>query len=378
MLQLRHLRLEWVFRPVCVLCCLSVTPISALDGYFLTDQHSPGGPADSASSHSLFLVLSFTGSVCSADFPIKTALAAHETHSKKHVRGVKRCVASAMVCGNQCCNCGAILARRVCLRTHLKDSVRRGFCRASVAKGSPTQRIVEFSPMSCTLCGAQLSENDTALAHMAAHLRTFRPRGDLVRSIISFYMCVALSLCTLLFSSNTFLIDSRRVLCWRAGREPSQRHGLSGLHKVRRNSNAPATGSKDDLERQLLSTCARPTKCAGCLAPQKHLPLNRESSEGPRRVRRCDRGSESTRNSHKGKNLDMEESPDEYAFVGTCWALHQNLQDATGQNAIKDFLDAHPPQRQEIGSRSPLLSSARSLGRKHVKFYLRTRLRRAS
>ena len=121
------------------------------------------------------------GSVCSAAFPVLIALAAHQTHSKKHVRGVKRCVASALVCGNQCCNCGAVLASRTCQRTHLKDSVRRGFCRASLDKGCPTQRIVECSPMSCTLCGAQLSENGTALAHMAAHLRTFLPHGDLVR-----------------------------------------------------------------------------------------------------------------------------------------------------------------------------------------------------
>ena len=49
--QLRHLRLQWVFLPVCVLRCLSVSRISALDGYFLTDEHSHFGPADSASSH---------------------------------------------------------------------------------------------------------------------------------------------------------------------------------------------------------------------------------------------------------------------------------------------------------------------------------------
>ena len=115
------------------------------------------------------------GTLCPAAFPTKIALAAHQTHFKKHARGVKRCVASALVCGNQCCNCGAVLASRTCLRTHLKDSVRRGFCRASLAKGSPTQRIVEFSPMSCSLCGAQLSENGAALAHMTAHLRTFSP-----------------------------------------------------------------------------------------------------------------------------------------------------------------------------------------------------------
>ena len=50
-LQLRHLRLELVFLPICVLCCFSVSLIRALDGYLFTDEHSPGGPADSASSH---------------------------------------------------------------------------------------------------------------------------------------------------------------------------------------------------------------------------------------------------------------------------------------------------------------------------------------
>ena len=40
-LQLRHLRSEWVVLPV----------ISALNAYFLTDELSTGGPADSASSH---------------------------------------------------------------------------------------------------------------------------------------------------------------------------------------------------------------------------------------------------------------------------------------------------------------------------------------
>ena len=121
------------------------------------------------------------GTLCSADFPTKIALTAHQTHFKKHARGVKRCVASTLVCGKQCSNCGAILASRACLRTHLKDSVRRGVCRASLAKGSPTQRIVEFSPMFCSLCGAQLSQNGAALAHMAAHLRTFLPHSDLVQ-----------------------------------------------------------------------------------------------------------------------------------------------------------------------------------------------------
>ena len=54
-----------------------------------------------------------------------------------------------------------------------------------------------------------------------------------------------------------------------------------------------------------LSLHVWPTKCARCLA--QHRPqLHRETSEGPRSVRRCGQGSESTRNSHKGKNLDTE------------------------------------------------------------------------
>ena len=50
-LQLRHLRLEWVFLPVCVLRCLLVSLISAPDVNFLTGEHSLGGLADSASPH---------------------------------------------------------------------------------------------------------------------------------------------------------------------------------------------------------------------------------------------------------------------------------------------------------------------------------------
>ena len=80
-----------------------------------------------------------------AGLPTKIALAAHQTHFKKHARGVKRCVASALVCGNQCCNCGAILASRACLlNTSQRFRATEVFCRASLAKGSPTQRIVEI------------------------------------------------------------------------------------------------------------------------------------------------------------------------------------------------------------------------------------------
>ena len=36
--------------------------------------------------------------------------------------------------------------------------------------------------------------------------------------------------------------------------------------------------------------------------------------------------------------------------VGTCLALHQNPPDATGQNAIKGFLDAHPPKDKKLAA----------------------------
>ena len=36
--------------------------------------------------------------------------------------------------------------------------------------------------------------------------------------------------------------------------------------------------------------------------------------------------------------------------MGTCLALHQNLHDATGQNAIKDFFDAHPPKDKKLAA----------------------------
>ena len=56
MLQLRHLRLECFFLPVCVFRCLLVSLVSVLDGYFLTDEHSQGSPAvpHLISSHPLF------------------------------------------------------------------------------------------------------------------------------------------------------------------------------------------------------------------------------------------------------------------------------------------------------------------------------------
>ena len=54
-LQLRHLRLVCFFF-ASLLRCLPVSLVSALGGYFLTDEHSPGGPADCASSHLIIQV----------------------------------------------------------------------------------------------------------------------------------------------------------------------------------------------------------------------------------------------------------------------------------------------------------------------------------
>ena len=117
--------------------------------------------------------------------------------------------------------------------------------------------IVEFSPMSCALCGAQLSENGTALAHMAAHLRTLLPHGDVWSSN---HLCLRVRY----FSLNAYMPDSRRVLCsfdcdsaqsFLASQMENWQRTIAATQperptKVRRNSNA--TGSKDDLERQLL------------------------------------------------------------------------------------------------------------------------------
>ena len=51
-LRLRLLRLQWVFLPICVFCRCLVGLIfaldGALDGYLLIDEHSLGGPTDSA------------------------------------------------------------------------------------------------------------------------------------------------------------------------------------------------------------------------------------------------------------------------------------------------------------------------------------------
>ena len=115
------------------------------------------------------------------------------------------------------------------------------------------------------------------------------------------------------------MIDSRRVLCsfyfdgaqcfltshvesWQRTTAVTQAERPA---KFRRDSNAPATESKDDLERQLLFICARLglRNVRDVSLLNSNQLLHRETSEGPRSVRRCGRGSESTRNSHKGKIL---------------------------------------------------------------------------
>ena len=107
--------------------------------------------------------------------------------------------------------------------------------------------------------------------------------------------------------------------------------------------------SKDDLERKLLFVCAcpGPVECARCLAPQQHL-LHREISSGPRSVRRCGRGSTSTRNSQKVKIWTRRGSLDFSASAGPCLALRQNLQDATGRTSVEEVLDASLPEDKKL------------------------------
>ena len=75
----------------------------------------------------------------------------------------------------------------------------------------------------------------------------------------------------------------------------------------------------------------------------------------------------------RGKSGHGEGSLDECASLRTCLALYQSPQDATGQNAINDFLDAHPPQKSKklaAAVRCCRVQEAWERGT-HVKFYLR-------
>ena len=122
------------------------------------------------------------------------------------------------------------------------------------------------------------------------------------------------------------------------------------LKDIRRNSNA--TGSKGDLERQLLLVStrlglrnARDVSLLNsiCYSTVK-LPKDHAVCVAAAEARRA----HATRT--RGKSGHGEGSPDEYDFVETCLALHQNLQDADGQNAIFFFLDAHPPKDKKLAA----------------------------
>ena len=73
----------------------------------------------------------------------------------------------------------------------------------------------------------------------------------------------------------------------------------------------------------------------------------------------------------RGKPGHGEGSPDEYAFVGTCLALHQNMQDVAGQKAIKEFLDAHPHKDKKLVAAVRCCRVQEAWGGTHVKFYFR-------
>ena len=110
-------------------------------------RHHPSQKTNKCSHHQLLSVKSscpssvnkFTGRVCvPCGIPDQDcAGCAPNPQQETRPRSQTLC-RLRLVCGHQCCKSGAILARPACLRTHLKDSVRRGFCRASCAKESPT------------------------------------------------------------------------------------------------------------------------------------------------------------------------------------------------------------------------------------------------
>ena len=143
--------------------------------------------------------------------------------------------------------------------------------------------------------------------------------------------------------------------------------------KVRRNSNAAATGGKDDLERQLLVICARlglrnardvSLLNSICYSTVK-LPKDHAVCIAAAEARRA----HATRT--RGKSGHGEGSPDEYAFVGTCLAVHQILHDVPTQNTIKEFLDAHPPKDKKLAAAVRCCRVQEAWGGTHVKFYLR-------
>ena len=124
------------------------------------------------------------------------------------------------------------------------------------------------------------------------------------------HLCLRVRCC----SHNTYMIDSRRVLCsfdcdsaqsFLASQMENWQRTIAATQperstKVRRNSNA--TGSKDDLERQLLLISTR----LGLRNARDVSLLNSICYEA-------------TCNSHKGKFWHGEGSPDEYAFVERVW-----------------------------------------------------------
>ena len=177
------------------------------------------------------------------------------------------------------------------------------------------------------------------------------------------------------------MIASRRVLCsfdcdsaqsFLASQMENWQRTIAATQperptKVRRNSNA--TGSKDDLERQLLLIStrlglrnARDVSLLNsiCYSTVK-LPKDHAVCVAAAEARRA----HATRT--RGKSGHGEGSPDEYA----CLALNQNLQDAHGQNAIKEFLDAHPPKDKKLAAAVRCCRVQEEWGGTHVKFYFR-------
>ena len=157
------------------------------------------------------------GSVCHAAFPTR-----------------ETCTKSQKLCRIRLgLWCGAILPSRVCLRTHL-----------------------------------------CATRHLRTWLHTFAHSFHMViwfRNHFILHVCHPRYLYARCCSTNTYMIDSRRVLCsfdfdsaqcFLTSHMESWQRTIAVIQaqrpaKFRRNTNATATESKDDLQRQLLFICAR-------------------------------------------------------------------------------------------------------------------------
>ena len=144
------------------------------------------------------------GTLCSAAFPTKIALAAHQTHFKKHARGVKRCVASALYVA-----ISAAIAARSWRAEHVCEHISQiprdeFFVEPRLPKEAQRSELLNF--LRClVLCVVRSCQK--MVRHLLTWLHIFAHFSRMV--IWSTNVCLRARCCSL----NTYMIDSRRVLC---------------------------------------------------------------------------------------------------------------------------------------------------------------------